>query len=43
MQEQRVREVLWGKTFEPKHVHLYAWHERLYRRLLDSSKEKKEE
>jgi hypothetical protein len=36
-QEQRVREVLRGKTFEPKHVHLFSGHPKSYRALIEGN------
>jgi hypothetical protein len=33
--EQRAKEVLRGRTFEPKHVHLFAHHSKRYREGID--------
>jgi hypothetical protein len=38
-QEKRVVEVLRGKIFEPKHVHLFSGHPKSYRALIDGRKE----
>lgn len=35
--EQRVREILRGRTFEPKHVHLFASYPKSYRRDIDDN------
>jgi len=35
--EQRVQEVLWGRIFEPKHVHLFSHMPKGYRQWIDDN------